>query len=74
MDIRKTLEFEENLYKLINSCGLPVDTAFYVLKSVYLDFKHTLEEYAKKENGNGITTEEQTIYIDNSSDTNETAK
>lgn len=74
MDIRKTLEFEENLYKFINSCGLPVDTAFYVLKSVYLDFKHTLEEYAKKENSNGITTEEQTIYIDNSSDTSETAK
>ena len=62
MIIKETLKFEQNLYNLINTCGLPVDTAFFVLKSVYLDFQKTLYEYAEKEQG-GITTEEQVYQL-----------
>ena len=60
MNIKETLAFENNLYNLINTCGLPLDTAFYVLKSVYLDFQKTLYECAGKENG--LEKETQEIY------------
>lgn len=60
MIIKETLKFEQDLYNLINTCGLPVDTAFYVLKSVYLDFEKTLLECAKKEDENHVT--EKHIY------------
>lgn len=63
MVIQEAINFEKNLYQLINTCGLPVDTAFYVFKSVYLDFQHTLEEYAKKDKDN-YTVEEQTLFMD----------
>lgn len=64
MVIKETLKFENDLYNLINSCGLPVDTAFYVLKSVYLDFQKTLYECAKSE-GETYTQEEQVYELDN---------
>ncbi len=60
MVIKETLQFEKNLYDLINNCGLPVDTAFYVLKSVYLDFQKTLLECA--ENEGETYTQEQEVY------------
>ncbi len=63
MIIKETLEFERNLYNLINSCGLPVDTAFYVLKSVYLDFEKTLLECAKNE-GESYSQEQQVYQLD----------
>lgn len=63
MIIKETLEFEQNLYNLINSCGLPVDTAFYVLKSVYLDFEKTLLECAKNE-GESYSQEQQVYQLD----------
>ncbi len=50
MIIKESIKFERNLYDLINNCGLPVDTAFYILKSVYLDFQNTLNNCAKSEN------------------------
>ena len=59
MNIKETLAFESNLYNLINSCGLPLDTAFFVLKSVYLDFQKTLYECAEKEG----TAEKETQEI-----------
>ena len=62
MNIKETLLFEENLYNLINTCGLPVSTAFYVLKSVYLDFQKTLYECAKKENIESVNTQEVYEY------------
>ena len=49
MKFKKSIQFEQNLYNLINTCGLSVDTAFYILKSVYLDFQKTLYECAKNE-------------------------
>lgn len=58
MNIQEAIDFEQNLYDLINSCGLPVETAFYVLKSVYLDFQHTIIDYAKK-GDTGMHTEQQ---------------
>lgn len=64
MNIKETIQFENNLYNLINACGLPVDTAFYVLKSVYLDFQKTLYECAQNE---GETyTQEEKVYELNS--------
>lgn len=57
MSIKESLQFEQQLYDLINSCGLPVSTAFYILKSVYLDFEKTLYECAKTEDET-YTTEE----------------
>lgn len=60
MNIKETIKFENDLYNLINSCGLPVSTAFYVLKSVYLDFQKTLYECAQNE---GETyTQEEKVY------------
>lgn len=64
MVIKDALQFEKNLYNLINSCGLPLDTAYYILKSVYLDFQQTVYEYAKKDKDN-YTVEEQVIMLDN---------
>ena len=63
MFINDAIQFEKNLYALINSCGLPVDTAFFVLKSVYLDFQNTLNEYAKTENDEKITEKTTEITI-----------
>ena len=63
MNIKETLAFENNLYNLINTCGLPLDTAFYVLKSVYLDFQKTLYEYSTKEDE--TTKETQEVYTYN---------
>ena len=56
MTIKESLQFERNLYNLINSCGLPMYTAYYVLKSVFLDFERTMYEYANTE-GEGFVTE-----------------
>lgn len=64
MNIKKTIKFENDLYDLINGCGLPVSTAFYVLKSVYLDFQKTFYECAKNE-GETYTQEEQVYELDN---------
>ena len=60
MNIQEALDFEQNLYNLINSCGLPIETAFYILKSVYLDFQRTITTYAEK-GDTGLHTEEQTF-------------
>ena len=64
MNIKETLKFENDLYNLINSCGLPVSTAFYVLKSVYLDFQKTLYECAQNE-GETYTQEEKVYQLNN---------
>ena len=64
MNIKETLQFENNLYELINTCGLPVDTAFYVLKSVYLDFQKTLYECVNNE-GETYTQEEKVYELNN---------
>lgn len=63
MGIKESLQFERQLYNLINSCGLSVDTAFYILKTVYLDFEKTLLECAKNE-GENITQEEEVFKMD----------
>lgn len=64
MNIKETLRFENDLYNLINSCGLPVSTAFYVLKSVYLDFQKTFYECAQNE-GETYTQEERIYKLTN---------
>lgn len=60
MLINNAIQFEQKLYDLINTCGLPVDTAFFILKSVYLDFQNTLLEYARTEEDE-IAHEKETI-------------
>ena len=62
MNIKETIKFENDLYNLINNCGLPVSTAFYVLKAVYLDFQKTLLECANNE-GETYTKEEKTYEL-----------
>ena len=64
MNIKETIKFENDLYNLINNCGLPVSTAFYVLKSVYLDFQKTLYECAQNE-GETYTQEERVYELNN---------
>lgn len=64
MTIKETIQFEQNLYKLINTCGLPMYAAFYVFKSVYLDFEKTLYQYADKEATEGITESIATIPVE----------
>lgn len=61
MVIKQSIKFEKDLYNLINNCGLPVDTAFYILKSVYLDFQNTLIDCAKNEEE---SFEEETVHYD----------
>lgn len=60
MNIQLAIKFENDLYNLINNCGLPVDTAFYVLKAVYLDFQKTLLECTSNENE--IYNQEEQTY------------
>ena len=53
MDVKGSINaafvFEQKLYDLINSSGLQIDTAFFVFKSVYMDFQNILKECAKTE-------------------------
>lgn len=63
MSIKEAKQFEQNLYNLINNCGLPVDTAFYIFKSVYLDFEHTVNLCARNE-GQTVTQEVLNISVD----------
>lgn len=70
MVIKETLKFEQDLYNLINTCGLPVDTAFYVLKSVYLDFQQTLYKCVKSE-GPAYSEEKVNWNIDDEKKENE---
>lgn len=70
MVIKESLKFESDLYNLINSCGLPVDTAFYILKSVYLDFKNTVYEYAQK-GDDGVVEEEKIIPLEDNEEKKE---
>ncbi len=62
MSIKESLQFEQQLYDLINNCGLPVSTAFYILKAVYLDFEKTLLKCADSE-GETYTQEEKTYEL-----------
>ena len=66
MVIKDSIKFEQDLYNLINNCGLSVDTAFYILKSVYLDFEKTLLNCANNEGA--VTTTETTNYELNKED------
>lgn len=45
MNMKLAKDLENNLYSLINNSGLSLDTAFYVLKSVYLDLKSSFDMY-----------------------------
>ena len=65
MTIKESLQFEKNLYNLINTCGLPVDTAFYILKSVYLDFEKTVYDCAQQEPENPVTSEQKVYTVEN---------
>ena len=46
VEIKKALAFEQSLYQLINNSGLSVDVAYFVLKSVYMDFQKTVYNIA----------------------------
>ena len=63
MFINNAIQLEQKLYDLINTCGLPVDTAFFILKSVYLDFQNTLWEYARTENNETVNDKETTLDL-----------
>lgn len=39
--IKQSKNFEIQLNNLINNCGLNIDTAYYILKSVLLDVENT---------------------------------
>ena len=71
MPAKKAIEFETNLYNLINSCGLPVDTAFYVLKSVYIDFQRTLENMKEKEAEEETTKVQEYNLLETNNDSEE---
>ena len=64
MLINNAIQFEQKLYDLINTCGLPVDTAFFILKSVYLDFQNTLFEYARTEEDEAVYEKETILDLD----------
>ena len=49
MSVQQAIDFEKTLYKLINTSGLPMETAYYILKSVYTDFQKTIYEVAVSE-------------------------
>ncbi len=48
-NIKSAIQFEQDLYNLINHSGLQLETAFYILKSVYIDFQNTLNDCLKTE-------------------------
>ena len=41
--IKEALQFEDNLYKLINSSGVNAETAYFILKSVLFDLDNSYE-------------------------------
>lgn len=53
MFIEQALYFEEQLYQLINNCGLTVDEAYYIVMKSALELKvsmlETLNQQNKKE-------------------------
>ena len=54
--------FQQNLYKLINTCGLPVGTAYFILKDATAELEKTFNECAYKESQQDLNkTETQTI-------------
>ena len=55
-------KFEIELYELINNCGLPISTAYYIVKSTYLDLEKNFENYLK-ENSKDESEETQKIEI-----------
>lgn len=70
MNMKLAKDLENNLYSLINNSGLSLDTAFYVLKSVYLDLKSSFDIYllSNEENANVSNSTIQPVTVDTSAD------
>ena len=80
--IKEALQFEDNLYKLINSSGVNAETAYFILKSVLFDLEKSLSKYMEIENqevqenevhdfeNDTITYEEKEINNEQSINTN----
>ena len=63
MNIEEALAFEQKIYNDINNCGLPVDMAYYILKSIFFDLQKTLYQCASQKTEE--KTEEQIIKVTN---------
>ena len=64
MNMKLAKDLENNLYSLINNSGLSLDTAFYVLKSVYLDLKSSFDMYLLSSENNVDQNTEQSVEMD----------
>lgn len=58
-------KFEEDLFTLINNCGLPISEAYYIVENASLKLKLLFNELIIQEMSNPIsTTEQKTASID----------
>ncbi len=48
--IKEALQFEDDLYELINNSGVNAETAYFILKSVLFDLEKSLSKYMEIEN------------------------
>ena len=55
--------FHHNLLNLINNCGLPVGTAYYVLKDVYKDIENLYNRALAEEQANPPKNETKSFDI-----------
>jgi len=55
--------FQQELYKVINNCGLPVGTAYFVLKDILNELEKTFNDCVYEESKNSQNTNTETINI-----------
>lgn len=58
MPIQDSIAFEQQLYELINTSNLSLDTAFYIFKTVYLDLEKTFIDCVNSEKKQSIKVNE----------------
>lgn len=67
MDMKNTIKqsknFEIQLNNLINNCGLNIDTAYYILKSVLLDVENTYNVFLLSQENEEQKQEQKEIKI-----------
>lgn len=60
--------FHDNLIELINNCGLPIGTAYFVVKDCLSQLEIGYKIAANKEASNGIKEESEEIPLNNTPD------
>lgn len=60
MFVKQALNFENQLYNLINNCGLTIDEAYYIVSKASLELKISMLETIRREDQEEDEKETQT--------------